>query len=73
MNLKVLCKNLFNIWDIVVVYQDIEDLPKVLTFGKVLSIEGGLTEVYVESDNFVTGFPIYITKFSNMLKVETED
>ena len=30
MNLKVLCKNLFNIGDIVVVYQDIEDLPKAL-------------------------------------------
>ena len=72
MYLKFRCSDTFNIGEVIIVFQDIEDIPQVLSFGRVVSVENNIVEVYVDSNNFVTGFPIYLTKVSNTIKVDLE-
>lgn len=72
MYLKFRCSATFNIGEVIIVFQDIEDIPQVLSLGRVVSVENGIVEVYTYSDNFVTGFPIYLTKMSDTMKVDLE-
>lgn len=40
----------------------IEDIPQVLSLGRVASVENSIIEVYAYSDNFVTGFSYIFNK-----------
>ena len=61
--------NYFKKNDKVLVMQEIDELPRIVSHGIVSYTEKDRATVYVDNNNFVSSFPFYIIKTSEMIEV----
>lgn len=61
----------FNIGDTVIVLQNIECRPTVVTTGRVISVEDSIIGIKLNGNNYISDYTFYIVKVSNMTEVDS--